>query len=202
MRGMTGFDPIQHPRSLDGQFTSRFHTPPELPLPQRTEMPLGASFTFLTEHEIRDALPSLREADGLPEATTMGTETMFRTDHVEQWLTAHPELDAEFEVPEVTVSEYEVVDAEGVTHTFPLTTAQISVIVGAAQDLHTRPADILARLAHNMGVIGPSLMTDGTLTSDDLHHYPYVSPYQVALDPEYMSLTLQDFIDANYREGL
>ena len=88
---------------------------------------------------------SLTAAHGFPEATAMGTETMFRTDHVEQWLEAHPELDAEFEVPDVTVTEYAVVDAEGTTHSFPLTTAQISVIVGAAQDLNTRPADIIAR---------------------------------------------------------
>ncbi|MFK0402754.1 hypothetical protein ACIQTT_10520 [Microbacterium sp. NPDC090225] len=198
---MTGFDPTQHPRADDGQFASRFHTPPEVPLPQRAELPLGADFTFLTEHEIRDALPSLTAAHGFPEATALGTETMFRTDHVEQWLEGHPDLDAEFEVPEVTVTEYKVADAEGVTHTFPLTTSQISAIVGAAQDLRTRPGDILARLAHNMGITGPSAFTDGSLTSDDPHHYPYVSPHKAALDPEYMTLRLEDFMDANYRGG-
>jgi hypothetical protein len=196
--GMQIFDDTQHPRATDGTFTKRFHTAPEATLATERR---DAPYTFLTEDEIRDALPSLRAAHGFPAASTLGYESVYRTDDVHEWLTSHPALQEEFRAPEVAVSEYEIVDADGVTHCFPLTTAQITAVVGAAQDLCTQPSDVVARLAVAMGIAGPLALSDGTLTSDDPDHYPWVSPFMAALDPEYMKLTLDDFIALNRGRG-
>lgn len=67
---MRYFDIDRHPRATNGTFTDRIHTPPEISLPRQTATPLGARFAFLTEDEIRDALPPLTAGHGLPEATS------------------------------------------------------------------------------------------------------------------------------------
>lgn len=74
-----------------------------------------------------------------------------------------------------------------------MTTDQLTTMVHAAQDLHTRPADVIARLAHDLGISDSLVMSDGTRISDLYDdEYPWVSPFTGALDPEYLQLSFED----------
>lgn len=59
-------DPTLHPRGGDltnvGRFSERVHSAPDITLATGVDEP----YTFVTEAEIRDALPMLRTRDGLP----------------------------------------------------------------------------------------------------------------------------------------
>lgn len=119
--------------------------------------------------------------------------TVYRIDHLQDWLDRHPRLKEHFVAPRISVSEHEVVDADGVIHYFPMTTDQLTTMVHAAQDLHTRPADVIARLAHDLGISDSLVMSDGTRISDLYDdEYPWVSPFTGALDPEYLRLSFED----------
>lgn len=93
-------------------------------------------------------------------------------------------------MPEETITEYEIVDADGVTHTFPLTLEQLGAAVGAGMDLGTRTADIIAQLARDLGI-------NGAVAPPDAPNVP--PPY---MDPERGKLTLAELMEADAREAL